>query len=88
MRRGAYRDGPLDAMHKLARLASGGNEVVPAAGDVGLGIEAEDMRRDGIAVMVIVEEPAVERGFAQSSLDGVEIVHEIRIRRVPHRSAR
>ena len=63
----------LNAVHELARLAGGGNEVVPAARDVRFWVEREDLRGDGIAMMVIVEEPAVERGFAQSGLDGVEI---------------
>ena len=55
----------LDAVHQLARLARGGNEVVPAARDVGLGVEAEDALGDGIAVVVVVKEPAVERGVAK-----------------------
>ena len=33
------------------------------------------LRGDGVAVMVVVEEPAVEGGRAESGLDGVE-VHE------------
>ena len=57
--------GLFDAMDELARLACGGNEVVPAARDVGIGIERENARGDGIAMMVIVEEPAVKRGFAE-----------------------
>jgi len=52
-----------------------GDEVIPAAGDVSFGIEAEDVGGDGIAMVVVVEEPAVERGGAKSGLDGVE-VHE------------
>ena len=63
----------LDAMDELARLALGGNEVVPAAGDVGLCVEAEDVRGDGVAVVMVVKEPAVEAGVAESRLDRVEI---------------
>ena len=63
----------LDAVHQLARLARGGNEVVPAARDEGFRVEREDVRGDGIAVMVVVEEPAVERGVAEGGLDWVEI---------------
>ena len=63
----------LDAVHKLARLAGGGNEVVPAARDVGFGVEAKNAFRDGIAVMVVLKEPAVEAGVAEGCLDLVEI---------------
>jgi hypothetical protein len=63
----------LDAVHQLARLARGGNEVVPAARDVGLRVEAKNARGDGIAMVVVVEEPAVEGGVAESGLDCVEI---------------
>ncbi len=54
---------------------AGGNEVVPAARDVGLGIETKDGRGDGIAVVVVVKEPAVKRSIAQGRLDGIEIHH-------------
>ena len=63
----------LDAVDEFERLAIGRDEVIPAARDVRLGIEAKDACGDGIAVMVVVEEPAVERGFAEGCLDGVEI---------------
>ena len=68
----------LDAVHQLARLARGGNEVVPAASDVGVLVEREDVLGDGIAVVVVVKEPAVERGVAKGGLDLVE-VHTDRI---------
>jgi hypothetical protein len=58
---------------ELARLALGGDEVVPAAGDVGLLVEAEDVRGDGVAVVVVVEEPAVEAGVAECGLNCVEV---------------
>jgi len=63
----------LDAVHELTRLARRGNEVVPAARDVGLRVEAKDARGDGIAMVMVVEEPAVKGGVAQSGLDLVEI---------------
>ena len=63
----------LDAMHELARLAGGGDEVVPAAGDVGLGIEAEDAFADGVAVVMVVEKPAVVAGVAQRRLNCVQV---------------
>ena len=72
--------GLLDSMDELAGLARGGDVVVPAAGDVSLGIEAEDVRGDGIAMVVVVKEPAVNRGRvgggrSEGGLDGFEI-HE------------
>jgi hypothetical protein len=63
----------FNAVQELARLAVCGNEVIPAAGYVRTGIEAQDVRGNGIAMMVIVEEPAVNVGLAQRSLNGVEI---------------
>ena len=63
----------LDAVHQLARLAGGGNVVIPAAGDVRLGIEAKDALANGIAVMMVVEEPAVVSGVAQGGLNRVQV---------------
>jgi hypothetical protein len=62
-------------MHQLARLALGGDKVVPAPRDVRFFVEPENARADGIAVMMVVEQPAVEAGVADSCLDRVE-VHE------------
>jgi hypothetical protein len=50
----------FDAVDELARLAGGGDEVEPAAGDEAVFVEAEDAVGDGVAVVVVVEEPAVE----------------------------
>jgi hypothetical protein len=36
---------------------------------VGLGIETEDVGGDGVAVMMIVKQPAVYGGLAESGLD-------------------
>ena len=63
----------LNAVHKFTRLALGRNEVVPAARDVRVGIEAKNVRGDGITMMMIVKKPAVDVGLAKSGLDGVEI---------------
>ena len=65
--------GFLDAVDELARFARGGDEVVPAARDVGLWVEAEDVSGDGVAMVVIVKQPAVEVGFAEGGLDGFEV---------------
>src|ERR1019366_4237293 len=63
----------LHAMDELARLTGGGHKVVPAAGDVGFFIEAEDAAGDGIAVVMVVKEPAVVAGLAQCGLNGFEV---------------
>ena len=51
----------------------GGDEIVPAPGDEDLGVEAEDVAGDGVAVVVVVKEPAVKGGVAKGGLNGVEI---------------
>ena len=63
----------LDAVDELAGLAVGGDEVEPAAGDEGVLVEAEDAVGDGVAVVVVVEEPAVEVLFAERRLNRVEV---------------
>ena len=60
-------------MDELARIAAGGDEVIPAAGDVGVRIEAEDASGDRIAVVMIVEEPAVELRGAKGGLNGFQL---------------
>ena len=55
----------LDAMDELAGFAFGGDEVEPAAGDEAIGVEREDAIGDGVAVVVVVEEPAVQLVLAQ-----------------------
>ena len=57
----------FDAMDELLRLTVGGDEVVPAPGDVGVGIDTQDASGDGVAVVVVVEEPAVEFGFGSGA---------------------
>lgn len=64
-------------MHKPARFSLDGNVVVPAAGDVGVLVEAQDARGEGIAVMVVVKQPAVEAGLAESGLHSVEFHREM-----------
>ena len=59
----------LDAVDELAGLALGRDEVEPAAGDEGVRVEAEDAVGDGVAVVVVVEEPAVEVLIAKRRLD-------------------
>jgi hypothetical protein len=46
---------------------------------VGVGVEAEDAFADGVTVMMVVEEPAIELGVAESGLYGVQL-HGDRIR--------
>ena len=52
-----------------------GNEVVPAARDVGFWVEREDARGNGIAMVMVVEKPAVKGCVAESGLDLVEVGH-------------
>jgi hypothetical protein len=40
---------------------------------VHVGVEAEDRVGEGVAVVVVVEEPAVDFIFAESLLDGGEV---------------
>ena len=60
-------------MHQLARLAHYRHKVIPAARDVRLLVEAEDARGDGIAVMMVVKEPAVNAGLANGRLYCFEV---------------
>ena len=64
--------GRLDAVDELARLAVGGDEIVPAAGDEAVAGEAEDALGNGVAVVMVVEEPAVEVLVAKGFLDVFE----------------
>ncbi len=59
----------LDAVYELHRLAASRNQVEPAARDQHVGRQAEHAVRDRIAMMMIVEEPALVAAVAQRSLD-------------------
>src|SRR6185437_6354727 len=63
----------LNAMDQLARLAGRGHEVIPAPCDVQPLAQPEDAVRDGITMMRVVEEPAIEPGLTQSFLDRIEL---------------
>ena len=63
----------LDAVNNFGRRAGGGDEIVPAARNVSLGVEAENAVGDGIAVVVVVKKPAVELLFAEGCLNSIEI---------------
>jgi hypothetical protein len=65
--------GGLDAVDEFAGFAGGGDEVIPAAGDVHAGIQAEDAVGEGVAVVMVVEEPGVEVGVAERGLDGGDV---------------
>ena len=64
----------LDAVDELSGIALRGDEVEPAAGDEGVFVEAEDAVGDGVAVVMVVEEPAVKVGVAQRGLDRKSVV--------------
>ena len=72
----------FDAVDELLRLPMGGNQVVPAPCDVQTLGQAEDAVGQGIAAVVIIEEPAVQAGITEGGLDGLE-VHEDYCRAVP-----
>src|ERR1017187_10396072 len=61
------------SMHQLARLARGGHKVVPAGRDVRLLVQAQNVRGDGVAVMMVVKEPAVKVGFADGGLNRLKV---------------
>ncbi len=54
-------------------FAGSGDEVEPAAGDEGVFVEAEDAVGDRIAVVVVVEEPAIELVFADGELELIKV---------------
>ena len=63
----------FDAVRQLARFADCGHEVIPAARDMRFGIESKNVLADGIAVVMVVEEPAIEAGIAQGRLNCVQV---------------
>ncbi len=60
----------LDFVDQLLRFAFGWNEIKPAAGDHELLRQSQHPVGDGIAMVMIAEEPGVEVAFAKGSLDG------------------
>ena len=60
-------------MDQLLRLALRRDEIEPASGDVGVRIEAEDAVGEGVAVVMVVEEPAVEVLVAQGRLNCLKV---------------
>ena len=66
----------LDAVNEFLGLAVGGDEVIPAAGDEALGVETEDAAGDGVAVVMVIEEPAIKSSGGDGVLQGVEIHRE------------
>ncbi len=63
----------LDAMHQLHRLAVGGNQIEPATGGETVGRQSQNAVGDGIAMMMVVKEPAFVVAVAQGSLNFGEI---------------
>src|SRR5579862_5533424 len=60
-------------MDKLARLPLRRHKVIPATRDVRLGVEPQDALADGIAMMVVVEEPAFVAGPARGYLNRLQV---------------
>ncbi len=70
------RDGLAQCDGRASGGTDGGDEIEPAAADENLGVEAEDAAGDGVAMMVVVKEPAVNGGSAEGGLDGFDIHRE------------
>ena len=81
----------FDSVDELSRFALGGDEIVPATRAHQFFGKAEDAIGDGVAVVVIVEEPGVNVTLAKRVLNGGEvhrywgILHEELRRPVPRR---
>ena len=65
----------FDAMDKLSRFAARWNEVIPAAGREAVRRKLQYSRGDRVAMMMIVEKPAVEAACAQFLLNGLDVGH-------------
>ncbi|HEY6541047.1 MAG TPA: hypothetical protein VIZ18_08925, partial [Ktedonobacteraceae bacterium] len=63
----------LNAMYQLARLTRRGHEVVPTPRDVQAFAQSEDAVGDGIVMVMVVKEPAVELGLSQSFLNCLKL---------------
>src|ERR1022692_3836435 len=63
----------LDTMHQLDRLAFGGDQIKPATAGEAVGGQSQDAVGDGIAMMMVVKEPALVVAVAQGSLDVGEV---------------
>src|SRR5580704_9048250 len=67
----------LDLMYQLARFTFCRNEVKPAPGDHRVIVQAEDVAGDGIAMVMVVKQPAVNFICAQFGLNGFNVPHEV-----------
>src|SRR3984957_5870442 len=63
----------LNLVHQFRRLSLCGNQIEPAARDHQTGRQTEHAISDGIAMVMVVEKPAVDVPFAQCSLDGGQV---------------
>src|SRR5580658_402626 len=63
----------FDLVDEFYRFAFGGNQVKPAPGHHQARGQAEHAVGNGIAMMVVVEQPRVNIAFAQGRLDGGEV---------------
>src|SRR5580658_8268195 len=68
----------FDSVNQLSRFALRRNEVEPTTGGESIRPEAEDASRDGIAVVMIVKEPAVHFAGAELGLNCLNVGHEFR----------
>ena len=63
----------FNLVHQFYRLALGGNQVKPAPRHHQARRQAEHAVGDGIAMVMVVEQPRVNVAFAQRRLDGSEV---------------
>src|SRR5271166_541036 len=63
----------FNLMHELDRFAFGRDQIKPAPRHHQARGQAENVVGDGIAMMMVVEQPRVDVAFAQRRLDGGEV---------------
>src|SRR5580693_9037973 len=63
----------LNLVHQFHRLSLCGKQIEPAARDHQTGRQTEHAISDGIAMVMVVEKPAVDVPFAQCSVDGGQV---------------
>lgn len=68
----------LDSVDQLARLAFRGNEIEPAARGEAVRAQSENAARDGVAMVVVIEKPAVNFAGAEFRLDRLNVGHDFR----------
>src|SRR5713101_2507394 len=63
----------LDSMQELHRYALCGDQIVPAPGHVPVRIELQNSGGEGVAAAKVIEQPPIEAGRSESSLNSWNI---------------